>query len=400
MDANICDINHLDADVLLPPRKRLLAGFKKQTFDAAGGVVGASSDHPLALASSSSSAASLYPHSPSSPSPPPSPPSTQFQCSLGDLVSGHFNGHRNLSPEQIVDASRSAADTAVKAAEAARAAAQDKATTAAKAVLAAKEALALVASFSEDAITDDRVVDRERHIRKNKLKKHVQVQLLYKKHQPVEHRDKGDDEELARRLHRVMNSSPRISRNPSEGKGNKNKKLKASPTSADKGKVSNGRMVFDELLCAGGHEVAGQLESEEDNLTGEASTEDDKRMSRNGNGTRAQVEVEIDSGAESSQWRDKLKVSGDVMVSPGKKRGRLKMKKLPLSFCNARDQASPKESGAASSLSLQLKDRDTGIFATAGRRSGSSSSNGKAMFGLEISGVNGNGNVMSMERKS
>ncbi|CAN1215551.1 hypothetical protein LINPERPRIM_LOCUS281 [Linum perenne] len=377
MDANICDINHLDADVLLPPRKRLLAGFKKQTFDAAGGVV---------VASSSSSAASLYPHSPSSPSPPPSPPSTQFQCSLGDLVSGHFNGHRNLSPEQIVDASRSAADTAVKAAEAARAAAQDKATTAAKAVLAAKEALALVASFSE-------VVDRERHIRKNKLKKHVQVQLLYKKHQPVEHRDKGDDEELARRLHRVMNSSPRISRNPSEGKGNKNKKLKASPTSADKGKVSNGRMVFDELLCAGGHEVAGQLESEEDNLTGEASTEDDKRMSRNGNGTRAQVEVEIDSGAESSQWRDKLKVSG-------KKRGRLKMKKLPLSFCNARDQASPKESGAASSLSLQLKDRDTGIFATAGRRSGSSSSNGKAMFGLEISGVNGNGNVMSMERKS
>ncbi|CAN1215552.1 hypothetical protein LINPERPRIM_LOCUS281 [Linum perenne] len=372
MDANICDINHLDADVLLPPRKRLLAGFKKQTFDAA-------------VASSSSSAASLYPHSPSSPSPPPSPPSTQFQCSLGDLVSGHFNGHRNLSPEQIVDASRSAADTAVKAAEAARAAAQDKATTAAKAVLAAKEALALVASFSE-------VVDRERHIRKNKLKKHVQVQLLYKKHQPVEHRDKGDDEELARRLHRVMNSSPRISRNPSEGKGNKNKKLKASPTSADKGKVSNGRMVFDELLCAGGHEVAGQLESEEDNLTGEASTEDDKRMSRNGNGTRAQVEVEIDSGAESSQWRDKLKVSG--------KRGRLKMKKLPLSFCNARDQASPKESGAASSLSLQLKDRDTGIFATAGRRSGSSSSNGKAMFGLEISGVNGNGNVMSMERKS
>ncbi|CAN1215556.1 hypothetical protein LINPERPRIM_LOCUS281 [Linum perenne] len=332
MDANICDINHLDADVLLPPRKRLLAGFKKQTFDAAGGVV----------------------------APPPSPPSTQFQCSLGDLVSGHFNGHRNLSPEQIVDASRSAADTAVKAAEAARAAAQDKATTAAKAVLAAKEALALVASFSE-------VVDRERHIRKNKLKKHVQVQLLYKKHQPVEHRDKGDDEELARRLHRVMNSSPRISRNPSEGKGNKNKKLKASPTSADKGKVSNGRMVFDELLCAGGHEVAGQLESD---------------------------------GAESSQWRDKLKVSGDVMVSPGKKRGRLKMKKLPLSFCNARDQASPKESGAASSLSLQLKDRDTGIFATAGRRSGSSSSNGKAMFGLEISGVNGNGNVMSMERKS
>jgi hypothetical protein len=36
MDANICDVNHLDADVLLPPRKRLLAGLKKQSSEADG----------------------------------------------------------------------------------------------------------------------------------------------------------------------------------------------------------------------------------------------------------------------------------------------------------------------------------------------------------------------------
>ncbi|CAN0873703.1 hypothetical protein LINGRAHAP2_LOCUS10450 [Linum grandiflorum] len=363
MDANICDINHLDADVLLPPRKRLLAGFKKQSFDAAGGGGGVSSNHPLTLPSSSSSAASLYPHSPPSPSPPPSPPSTHFQCRLGDLVSGHFNSQRNLSPEQIVDASRSAADTAMKAAEAARAAAQDKAANAAKAVLAAKEALALVASFSEESVSEERVGP----IRKNKLKKHVQVQLLYEKHQPVDYNGngKGNDEDLARRLHRVINSSPRISNNSPEGKGHKNKKLKGSPTKGSNGAI----VVFGDSLC---DEVAGQLESEEDNSTGETSTEDE-RISRNGSGKK-------EGEAESSQWREKTLVSGDVTSSPGKKRGRLKMKKLPLSFCSSRDEASPKEAAA-------FKDRDMG-----GTIPNTNSNNGKAMVGVD-------GNVMPMERK-
>ena len=30
----MCDVNLLDADVLLPPRKRLLAGLKKQSSDS------------------------------------------------------------------------------------------------------------------------------------------------------------------------------------------------------------------------------------------------------------------------------------------------------------------------------------------------------------------------------
>ncbi|GMP97060.1 hypothetical protein CsSME_00045461 [Camellia sinensis var. sinensis] len=41
MEANLCDLNHLDSDVLLPPRKWLLAVLKKQNFDA-------NSHHPSA----------------------------------------------------------------------------------------------------------------------------------------------------------------------------------------------------------------------------------------------------------------------------------------------------------------------------------------------------------------
>ncbi|CAI0445736.1 unnamed protein product [Linum tenue] len=182
MDANICDMNHLDAnEVLLPPRKRLLTGYKKRAFDSADPHTGT-----LANANASAAAAAAS-YSSSSPlvSPPPSPSATRFQTHLSDILSSHFND--NLTPEEIVTASRTAADAAVKAAEEARAVAQDKAAMAAKAVAAAKEALAMVASFSEK---EKRVVENRETIRfrKKKLKKkHVQVQVLYNKkdQQPI-----------------------------------------------------------------------------------------------------------------------------------------------------------------------------------------------------------------------
>ncbi|KAL9393823.1 hypothetical protein Peur_013108 [Populus x canadensis] len=335
MEANICDISHLDADVLLPPRKRLLAGFKKQSSDVDG------ASRPPIVASSSSSA------SPPSPSPSPtprSPSSSEFQTQLNILLSSHFNSSHNLSPEQIVEASRSAAEAAVKAAEAARAAAQEKAIIAAKAVSAARSALALVASFPEEAASKDKF------LKKNKLKKHVQVQLLYKKHQPVE--NFRDDEKLARKLHRVMNSSPRISKNSSSSDlkgGHRNKKHKSSPSS-ERIRVSNGSTMFGENLpsSCNGHAIAGELDSDESIQEAHTSIPDEKALKYEKTG-----QLDIDNWeAESSHLKEKNR--GDS-GSPSKKRGRLKLKKLPLSICNSKDQSNPKEGSLPKILPLADK---------------------------------------------
>ncbi|EEF40712.1 uncharacterized protein LOC8281317 [Ricinus communis] len=330
MEANICDISHLDADVLLPPRKRLLAGFKKQSSDSDAALP------PPAIASSSSSAS---PSSPTLPFPSPSPPfpaphspsSCEFQAHLSNLLGSHFNNNHNLSPEQIVEASKSAANAAIKAAEAARTAAQEKAVIAAKAVTAAKSALALVASFPEETVS------KERYLKKNKLKKHVQVQLLYKKHQPI--KNCRDDEELARKLHRVMNSSPRISKNSpsSELKGHKNKKPKSSSTS-ERTRVSNGNVPLVRIpssMC-NGHAIAGELDSE-GSIDEVCTSMVDEKTSKDEKATQLETE---NGEAESSHSKEKI--WGDA-GSPGKKRGRLKLKKLPLSICSSRDQANPKD---------------------------------------------------------
>ncbi|KAF3440252.1 hypothetical protein FNV43_RR18536 [Rhamnella rubrinervis] len=153
-----------------------------------------------------------------------SPSSSEFNTRLNNLLSSH---NANLSPEEIVEASKLAASAAVKAAESARVAAEEKAALAAKAVAAAKSALDLVASFSEEA-----------NCRK--------------------------DEELARKLHRAINSSPRISKNSpsSDLKGHKHKRPKILSTS-EKLK-SNGGMLLEQSPAAAsnGHAVAGQLDSE------------------------------------------------------------------------------------------------------------------------------------------
>lgn len=321
MEANICDVNHLDADVLLPPRKRLLAGLKKQSSDGDNtlqlSLVPASSS-PASPSSASASVLASSSHS-----------SSDFNTRLNNLLSSH---NANLSPEEIVEASKLAASAAVKAAETAKVAAEEKAAIAVKAVAAAKSALDMVASFSEEADC------KERYLKKNKLKKHVPVQLLYKKYQPVENCRK--DEELARKLHRAINSSPRISKNSSDLKGHKHKKPKISSTS-QKAK-SNGGVVLEQSPTAtcNGHADAGELDSEG---TIQESYKDKAYEKVCVYDKTAQLEMDYGE-AESSQMSERTL---DDMSLAGKKRGRVKLKKLPLSICTFKDQANPKEETGA-----------------------------------------------------
>ncbi|XP_015889560.2 uncharacterized protein LOC107424309 [Ziziphus jujuba] len=336
MEANICDVNHLDADVLLPPRKRLLAGLKKQNSD--GDSTSQPSLVPAASspASSSSASASVFASS-------LSPSSSEFNNRLNNLLSSHS---ANLSPEEIVDASRIAASAAAKAAETARAAAEEKAAIAAKAVAAAKSALDLVASFSEEGASKDR------YTRKNKLKKHVPVQLLYKKYQPIENCKK--DEELARKLHRAINSSPRTCKNSSSSdlRGHKHKKPKISSTSERT--RSNGDMVLEQnrTSACNGHAVAGEVDDSEGTIRESYKNKADEKACRYDKAGQ----LEMDYGeAESSQTNEK---TWDDISTSGKKRGRVKLKKLPLSICTFRDQANPKEE--ADTRSMPLADMNMG----------------------------------------
>ncbi|RDX87166.1 hypothetical protein CR513_31402, partial [Mucuna pruriens] len=312
---NVCDVNHLDADVLLPPRKRLLAGLKKQSSD--GDAVASPSLVVASCVTVSEAASSSYP--------------SEFEARLKNLLSSNSN-NPNLTPEEVVEASKAAAVAAARAAKAARAAAEEKAEVAAKAVAAAKRALDLVASFSEDAVSS-----KERNLKKNKLKKHLPVHLLYKKYQPIE--NCGTDEELARKLHRAMNSSPRISKNSpnSESKGSKHKKPKTS-SSFEITEVSDARMAFgqDCLSLNNGHAVMGKVDSE-GSIQEVCSSKEDKKGFRYDRSSQ----MEIDNGeAESSQSKEK---NLEDLSSIGRKRGRVKLKKLPLSICSSKDRAYTKE---------------------------------------------------------
>ncbi|XP_014519481.1 uncharacterized protein LOC106776515 [Vigna radiata var. radiata] len=318
---NVCDVNHLDADVLLPPRKRLLAGLKKQSSD---GDAAASPSRVVASCATVSKAVSSSPSS----------YSVEFEARLKNLLSSHPT-NPNLTPEEVVEASKAEAVAAVKAAKAARAAAEEKAEIAAKAVAAAKRALDLIASFSEEAMGSS----KERNPKKNKLKKHLPVHFLYKKYQQIE--NCGTDEELARKLHRAMNSSPRISKNSpnSDSRGRKYRKPK-NFSSFEMTEVSDSHMVTgqDLLSMNNDHAVVSKVDSEGSVQEACSSKEDKKGFRYEGS---SQVEV-IDNGeAESSQSKEK---KSEDLSSVGKKRGRVKLKKLPLSICTSKDRAQPKES--------------------------------------------------------
>ncbi|KAK1589595.1 hypothetical protein Q3G72_035595 [Acer saccharum] len=334
MEANICDINHIDADVLLPPRKRLLAGYKKQSSDANGNYDGGS--HQPMDASSSS---------------PPSSSSSEF-ARLNNLLNSS-----NLSNEEIAKLAKSAATAASKAAQEARAAAEEKAAIATKAITAVKNALALVDSFNEEPAS------KEKSPRKNKLKKHVPVQLLYKKPQTAE--DSNTDEELARRLHRAMNSSPRITKNvsSSEAKGHKQKKPKSLSVS-EKIRVPNGGIVFggNPACTSSGHAAIANVNSgNEDSIREVYAVKVDEKESRYEK-TR-QLELENEE-AEPSLLKEKN--MEETSSYPGKRRGRLKLKKLPLSSCTSRDRENPKEEMITKAT--PLTDKNMGNPAAGSRR--------------------------------
>ncbi|TKY58376.1 hypothetical protein E2542_SST15435 [Spatholobus suberectus] len=323
---NVCDVNQLETDVLLPPRKRLLAGLKKQGSDS--DATASPSPSPVAASCVTDVA-----------SPSSSSFSSEFEARLKHLLSCHAN-NPNLTPEEVVEASRAAAIAATKAAEAARAAAEEKAAIAAKAITAAKSALDLVASFSEEAVS------KEKNLKKNKSKKHLPVQLLYKKNQPIE--NCRTDEELARKLHRAMNSSPRISKNSpnSDSKGSKHKKPRSS-SSFEITEGSEPGVAFgqDCLSLNNEHAIASKIDSE-GSIQEVCSSKKDKKVVKYDRPSQ----LEIDNGeAESGQSRGKNCEDSSPI---GKKRGRVKLKKLPLSICTSKDRAQPKEEIRARSSPL------------------------------------------------
>ncbi|KAK9074813.1 hypothetical protein SSX86_003132 [Deinandra increscens subsp. villosa] len=278
MEGNVCGVNHLDSDVLLPPRKRLLACLKRQNSDVNG--------NSNSNSNSSSNCNSL----------------NQLDARISYLLKPYLSND-NPSQEEIVTASRAAAEVAVKVAIAARAAAQEKAVIAAQLMAAAKKALELVAN-----------VDDGQELKKNKTKKQVDVRMLYDNKKPELENGKTNDEELARKLHQAINSSPRISKVgvPSDVKNHKHKKLKTS----ESGRISNGSVVGEGISPS----------------SYEKETENTKKS-------------KLENGS-------KAKSGDDDVATLGRKRGRMKQKKLPLSICHYRDQAAPKEDAATCTVSV------------------------------------------------
>ncbi|XP_073315438.1 uncharacterized protein [Primulina huaijiensis] len=305
MEANACDVNHLDTSALLPPRKRLLAELKRQNSDVNSHVPSTSSSG-----------------------------GNKFDSSLNNMLRSQ-SINSNLSIEEIVESSRLAATEAAKVAQAARANAEYKAAKAAKAMAAAKLALELV------DILSDKMADEDECLKKNKMKKHVPVQALYNKNQ--ETTKCRTDEELARKLHQVINSSPRILKNSSGSDTlmHKHKKLKSSVFSSQPCMVtSNGNGVVSGVETEGPIKEIDMImvdlnlsKFEKDKQLG-VSNEEEWQPIKTGH-------LKLKNGqAETLPLKNSFSESLD---SISKKRGRIKQKKLPLSICNIRDQTSPKE---------------------------------------------------------
>ncbi|KAL1215635.1 hypothetical protein V5N11_024183 [Cardamine amara subsp. amara] len=295
METNQCDMNQLDSDSHLPPRKRLLAGFKKLNSNGNG-------SSPSDFASSSSTSNSNG--------------SSDVPTQLDNLLASRFNNGQNQSPEELVEAARSAAALAVKAAKAARAMANEKALISAKAIAAAKRALELVDSFPKEAIADC----KEMSPKKNKQKKHVPVELLYSKGQL-----RDEEEDLARRLHRAIDSKyPRVLRTCSgfEENGHRNKKQKNNKNIVEYGRT--GSM----------NDIAGVMDSD-------SSYEELERARSSKN--------EVDSSLM-------MEKAGEESNSLGKRRGRVKLKKLPLSICNSRNQENGTSSASPLPVAQPLED--------------------------------------------
>ncbi|URE18856.1 hypothetical protein MUK42_31070 [Musa troglodytarum] len=159
-----------DANTHLPPRKRLLVELRRDSsdFDCLPPIPSVSGD---------------------------------FGAQLRDVISSPSS-----TPEEVIEVAKSVALATAEVAMAARNAATEKAAAAAKAKAAAKSALLFLD-----------LISRSRNLRKGCLSKHkvrkkqIPIELLYKTQLPAGSQEA--DEELARKLHLAMNSSPRLSNN-------------------------------------------------------------------------------------------------------------------------------------------------------------------------------------------
>ncbi|XP_009101231.1 uncharacterized protein LOC103875432 [Brassica rapa] len=253
------ETNQLDSDSHLPPRKRLLAEFKKLNGSSS------SSSSTTSNSNGSSSSAST----------------DDVHTHLDDLLASRFN---NQSPEELAEAARSAAGLAVKAAKAAREVANEKALISAKAIAAAKRALELVDSFPQEALAGCN--ERPSSPKKNKQRKHVPLHHLY--YPKGELRD-DEEEDLALRLHRAVDN-----RYPN---GQINKKQKTV-------------VVDGSRLTGTVNDVNGAVDSDSSFEGLESNRE-------------AFEPDEVDSIP--TPWKEEN-------ISLGRRRGRVKLKKLPLSI--------------------------------------------------------------------
>ncbi|KAK9129215.1 hypothetical protein Sjap_009702 [Stephania japonica] len=298
-DTNICGVNQLDVNSRLPPRKRLLAGLKNKYCD---------SPSP----------------SSSSPSPSPSPSSifNDLNVQLRELLNSSSKGS-NLSLDKIVESSRSAALTAAKVAATARAVAEEKAAIAAKANAAAKSALELLTSFSGE-------IQQERCLKRSKAKKQVPVKLLYRKRKLVKNHE--TDEELARKLHRAMNSSPRITKSSSSDSKTRNHKKHTKHITSEIIKRSDGGASYEvsKSTCDSNYE-AGAIDHGES-----VCKMFEKKPSEYTVNNCSKMD-------EANMSYSKGQVLGDSAGTNSRKRGRLKQKKLLLSLCSIRDRQNAKD---------------------------------------------------------
>ncbi|XP_072968387.1 uncharacterized protein [Typha angustifolia] len=278
-------MDSFDLNTRLPPRKRLLAGLK---------MVSSSCDFelPIPLASS------------------------DLGARLRDVINSATS-----SPEEIIEVTKSVALAAAEIAAAARNTAMEKAAIAAKAWAAARRALDFLCSSSS------RTAAQTGRPRKPKLrKKHVPIKLLYKANRALESQETNKelvkpsgssetDEELARRLHRAMNSSPRISNN----------KRKRLPTYEKEG-IPGGHPGMAPAICG---EVV--------QLPNGCST--DRSEEKNVVCSKADILEEEDSCYFTGKRRY-VSESGGIA---GGKMPKLKRKKLLLSECNSRETDEAKE---------------------------------------------------------
>ncbi|GAA0147775.1 hypothetical protein LIER_36582 [Lithospermum erythrorhizon] len=323
MKSNSCDVDHLDSDVLLPPRKRLLAGLKRQNSDV---------NSPASSISNSSL--------------------NNFEMRINHLFK-NYTSNPDVSNEEILETSRNAAFEAIKFAEAARAAAEEKAEKAAKAVAAAKSALELVAAISEDTDTIDT------QLKKIKLNKNVPEQTLYRKQKCAQNCRK--DEELARNLHRAMNSSGRTSKNSSTVETNGHKPKIPSPSKKPKLCTGGTTMKGDQSPMSNGHGFVGNRDSVQERNMGSIVFKvpkskdgigDKPKMVNHDSPTYNKAEnSNLENGdSERGHLERRRMDSPDDTCSKGGKKVKHKQKTLPLSICNLRDNVNLKEDLKSGSL--------------------------------------------------